>query len=65
MEREIRDVKRCPVCREVVQALVHDKYLDPEGDPVEALFWLPRRVHTANDCEKMQVMAREEWPTLW
>ncbi len=65
MEREIRDVRRCSRCQEVVQALVHDKYLDDTGEPVQAIFWLPRRKHTDDDCSRMQTLASEEWPTLW
>jgi hypothetical protein len=65
MERDIRDVKRCSRCQEVVQALVHDSYLDDAGEQVQALFWLPRRKHTDKDCDRMLTIAREEWPTLW
>jgi hypothetical protein len=65
MFREIRDVRRCPRCREVVQALVHDKYIADDGEKSEAIFWLPRRLHTDDDCKRMQTRAREEWPTLW
>jgi hypothetical protein len=65
MEREIRDVRRCNKCREVVQALVHDKYLDDAGEPGQAIFWLPRRTHTADHCSAMLALSREEWPTLW
>ncbi len=65
MFREIRDVRRCSRCREVVQALVHDKYISDDGERAEAIFWLPRRKHTDDDCKRMQTIAREEWPTLW
>jgi hypothetical protein len=65
MEREIRDVRRCNRCQEVVQALVHDKYLDDTGEQVQAVFWLPRRKHSDDDCSRMLELGKEEWPTLW
>jgi hypothetical protein len=65
MDREIRDVRRCSRCREVIQALVHDIYFGDDGTPCESIYWLPRRKHTDDDCLRMQTLSREEWPTLW
>lgn len=65
MQREILDVKRCNRCQTVFQALVQDNYISDEGEPGAAIYWLPRRVHTADDCDRMLTLAREEWPVLF
>jgi hypothetical protein len=63
--REIRDVRRCSLCQAVVQALVHDVYISDENEQAEAIFWLPRRRHTAQDCSQQLTLNQEQWPTLW
>lgn len=65
MFREILDVRRCNRCQTVVQALVHDIYDEGTEEHVEAVFWLPRRTHSGEDCERMLEIAKEEWPTLF
>lgn len=65
MQREIQDVRRCNRCSTVLQAMVQDDMLDEQGQAVRAIYWLPRRVHGAVDCDRMIVLAREEWPTLF
>jgi hypothetical protein len=65
MDREIRDVRRCTLCQTVVCALVHDKYIADHGNEVQAVYWLPRRVHTDQDCKRMLTLAEEEWPVLF
>jgi hypothetical protein len=65
MRREILDVRRCTVCQTVVQALVQDDYLDDEGHATRAIYWLPRRAHGKDECDRMLTLAREEWPTLF
>lgn len=65
MMREVQDVKKCPVCLTVVQALVRDAMEDEEGSPVVAIYWLPRRVHTGDDCARALRLYTEEWPVLF
>lgn len=65
MLRENLDVRRCTRCQTVVQALVQDDTLSEEGDVTRAIYWLPRRVHTSDDCDRMLTIAREEWPVLF
>jgi hypothetical protein len=65
MNREIVDVKRCNRCKSVVQALVDDRYLADSGEQTRAVFWLPRRAHSQEDCDRMLTLAKEEWPTLF
>jgi hypothetical protein len=65
MRREIVEVKRCNRCQAVVHALVDDTYMADSGDATRAIYWLPRRVHTATDCDRMMALAREEWPALF
>ncbi len=65
MLREIRDVRRCSRCQAVVCALVHDKMLDDAGEAVEAVYWLPRRKHTDDDCSRQLTLNDEQWPRLF
>jgi hypothetical protein len=44
---------------------VDDVYLGDDGEEARACFWLPRRVHTEEDCNRMLTMAEEEWPVLF
>jgi hypothetical protein len=63
--REIRDATRCSRCQAVLTVLVHDKEVDEEGNPRELIHWLPRRVHTDDDCSRNLALFLEEWPRLW
>jgi hypothetical protein len=64
MLREIVEVKRCNRCKSVVQAMVRDDYLPGTPEQTIAVYWLPRREHSAEACERMLTLAREEWPVL-
>ncbi len=63
--REIRDVRRCSLCHQVLTALVHDRDLDEEGNFSELIHWLPRRSHSDDMCSVQVELNREEWPMLW
>lgn len=65
MQREILDVRRCPRCHEVVQAFVQDHYNSGSEDAETVIYWLPRRSHSKDDCDRMLTLAAEEWPTLF
>lgn len=65
MQREIRDVRRCSKCQTVLCALVDDTYIADDGETVRSLYWLPRRVHTGQECTRMLTLATEEWPVLF
>jgi hypothetical protein len=65
MDREIVEIKRCDRCATVVHAMVDDRYLDANGEPFRAVYWLPRRVHTADDCDVSLRLYVEEWPCLF
>jgi HEPN domain-containing protein len=64
MMREVLEVKRCNRCQTVVQALVDDRYLAGTPEESRAIYWMPYRTHTRDDCERMLTLAREEWPAL-
>ena len=65
MNREVLDVRRCSRCHSVLTALLQDDGLTEGGEPYRAIYWGPRRSHSADDCSRMVELAREEWPTLW
>ncbi len=63
--REIRAINRCTRCGSVIAVLVHDQDLDEEGNWRELVHWLPRREHGDDECSRLRVLFKEEWPQLW
>lgn len=64
MQRDHSIIERCKECASVTVALVYEHGIGDDGEPYAAIY---RDVvpHSRNDCERMQSLAREAWPTLF
>lgn len=64
MSRESVPLDRCKECGSVVSVMHHETWLDDRND-VQQAFWTEPLEHNRKDCQRMVLLAREEWPTLW
>lgn len=64
MERDYSPLERCKECGSITVMLVFEQGLDDDGSDYRAIY---RDVvpHPLSACERMQALAKEEWPRLF
>lgn len=65
MSRELLDTRRCTTCQAVIDVLVRDDYVTDNGENGQAIHWLGRRKHGADECTRQVRLNEEEWPVLF